>query len=56
MAGFFQSLAELLPKGYAWPRNPRSTLMAVVKGIADAFEELHAVTHFTAQQWVPHQT
>lgn len=55
MDKFWQSLAALLPTGYAWPRNPDSTLMRVVKALAGGFDELHRFIRMTAFQWQPHQ-
>ena len=56
MSRFAQSLQQLLPTGFAWPRNPRSVLMRVLHGVAAAFDELHQFVFATAQQWLPHQT
>lgn len=53
---FTQALQQLLPTGFAWPRNPRSVLMRVLHGVAAAFDELHQFVLATAQQWLPHQT
>ncbi len=56
MSRFAQSLQQLLPTGFAWPRNPRSVLMRVLHGVAAAFDELHQFVQATARQWLPHQT
>ncbi|WP_310614331.1 putative phage tail protein [Limnohabitans sp.] len=56
MDKFFQSLAQLLPTGFAWPRDPSSTLMRVVRGVSASFAELHAYTLFVAGEWLPHKT
>lgn len=53
---FTQALQQLLPTGFAWPRNLRSVLMRVLHGVAAAFDELHQFVLATAQQWLPHQT
>ena len=53
---FAQALQQLLPTGFAWPRNPRSVLMRVLHGVAASFDELHQFVLATAQQWLPHQT
>jgi hypothetical protein len=42
MNKFWQALATLLPTGYAWPREPSSTLMRVLLGVALAFDNLSA--------------
>lgn len=51
-----QALAALLPTGYAWPRAPRSVLMAVLRSIGASFAELHRFIDATAGQWLPHRT
>lgn len=56
MDKFLQSLANLLPSGYAWPRDPDSVLMRVLRGVAAAFSELHDFTDKTVLQWLPHLT
>lgn len=56
MDKFWQALAALLPTGFAWPRNPLSTLMRVMRAMAGGFSELHEFTRLTANQWLPHQT
>lgn len=56
MDKFWQALAALLPTGYAWPRDPSSTLMRVVRAIALALHELHQFSRLTANQFQPHQT
>ncbi|MGH8759133.1 MAG: putative phage tail protein [Burkholderiales bacterium] len=56
MEKFLQALATLLPTGFAWPRNPDSTLMRVIRGVAAAFHELHEVTSETVRQWQPATT
>lgn len=56
MDKFWQSLAALLPTGYAWPRDPSSTLMRVIRALALALHELHSFSRLTALQWLPHQT
>ena len=56
MSKFWQALAALLPQGFAWPRDPDSTLMRVMRGIAGSFHELHEFARMTAFQWMPHNT
>lgn len=53
---FYQSMTYLMPVGYAWPRDPSSTLMRVLQGMAGAFGELHRWTHRSATEWLPHMT
>lgn len=54
MEKFLQALSYLLPTGFAWPRDPDSTLMRVLRGIAGTFDELHQFTTATVAQWQPH--
>lgn len=56
MDKFQQALAQLLPQGYAWPRDPQSTLMRVIGGMAGSFAELDAVTTQTTVEWLPQST
>ncbi|MES1977564.1 MAG: putative phage tail protein [Pseudomonadota bacterium] len=56
MEKFVQSLAKLLPTGFAWPRDPASTLMRVIRGVAASFNQLHEDTHEIVRQWQPHHT
>lgn len=56
MDKFWQALSYLLPTGFAWPRDPNSTLMRVMRALALALNELHEFTRLTANQWQPHQT
>ena len=56
MNKFWQALTYLLPSGFAWPRDPSSVLMRLVKALADALQELHDFTRQVANQWQPHQT
>lgn len=53
---FVQALACLLPTGYAWPRDPDSVLMRVLRGMAASFAALHDFSAKTLQQWQPHLT
>lgn len=53
---FVESLSDLLPEGFAWPRDPSSVLMRTIRGIAGSFEELHRFTHATVAQWQPYTT
>lgn len=56
MEKFLQALANLLPTGFAWPREPSSTLMRVLRGIAAAFNDLHETTSEVVRQWQPVST
>lgn len=56
MDKFWQALTYLLPSGFAWPRDPSSTLMRVMRALALALHELNEFTRLTANQWQPHQT
>lgn len=53
MDKFWQALAQLLPTGFAWPRDTTSTLMRVMRGMAGSFDELHETTHEVVRQWQP---
>ncbi|URI11049.1 DUF2313 domain-containing protein [Aquincola tertiaricarbonis] len=53
---FSQALQHLLPQGYAWPRDPSSVLMRLLRGMAASFAELHDYTAHTAGEWLPHAT
>lgn len=39
---YAQLLADLLPRGWAWPRDPESVLMRTWAGLAGEFARLHA--------------
>ncbi len=56
LASFIQSLSYLLPQGYAWPRDPNSTLMKVLSGLAALFSDLHTWTLNQTNEWLPHLT
>jgi len=56
MDKFLQALAYLLPTGFAWPRDPDSTLMRVLRGLAGLFDEFHQFTAATVRQWQPATT
>lgn len=53
---FLQSLSYLLPRGFAWPRDPGSTLMRVVRPLAQELDDLHQFTHGTVMRWQPATT
>lgn len=53
---FYQSLTYLLPPGFAWPRDPNSVWMRLLRGVAASFEELHAFTQQTGTEWLPQTT
>lgn len=55
-AQFYQSLTYLVPTGFAWPRDPNTTLMRTLHGVAAGFSELHDWTLSTAADWLPHMT
>lgn len=56
MDKFLQALSFLMPTGFAWPRDPKSVLMRVLRGLAGAFDELHRYTTECVYQWMPHRT
>ena len=56
MDKFWQSLSFLLPQGFAWPRDPQSTVMRVLRGWALSLSQLHDFTHATVRQWQPATT
>lgn len=51
-----QALAQLLPVGFAWPRDTGSVWMRVIDGMAGSFDELEAITDQVVQEWLPHAT
>ncbi len=51
-----QSLAYLLPQGWAWPREGTSVWMRLLRGVAANFDELHAFTQQTCAEWLPQNT
>ncbi len=53
---FYQSLTYLVPTGFAWPRDPNSTLQRVLRGVAGSFADLHDWTEQSAAEWLPHLT
>jgi uncharacterized protein YmfQ (DUF2313 family) len=53
---FHESLAGLLPQGYAWPRDPDSVLMRVVASEAAELDEHTEAVHAMVNQWQPHAT
>ena len=56
MEKFLQALANLLPTGFAWPREASSTLLKVMRGVAGAFDELHNFITEAVRQWQPATT
>lgn len=56
MDKFAQALAYLLPSGFAWPRDPNSVLMRVLRGLAASFAELHLWSQLTVRHWQPIST
>lgn len=56
MEKFFQSIANLLPTGYAWPRAAGSTLMRVMRGVAATFNQHHEDAAEIVRQWQPATT
>ncbi|KLN54739.1 putative phage tail protein [Variovorax paradoxus] len=53
---FIQALTYLLPQGFAWPREPDSTLMRVLRAVAGMFDGLHRFTRATVFEWQPATT
>lgn len=53
---FTESLAGLLPTGHAWPRDPGSTLMAVVRSKAAQLAQHTDDVHAMVRQWQPATT
>lgn len=53
MDKFLQALTYLLPQGFAWPREPSSTLMRVMRAVAGMFEELHLFSRAAVAEWQP---
>lgn len=53
---FTESLAGLLPQGHAWPRDPGSTLMAVVRSKAAQLAQHTDDVHAMVRQWQPATT
>jgi uncharacterized protein YmfQ (DUF2313 family) len=53
---FAESLAGLLPTGHAWPRDPGSVLMAVIRSEAAELAQHTADVHAAVRQWQPHTT
>lgn len=53
MDKFLQALTYLLPQGFAWPREPSSTLMRVMRAVAGMFDELHRFTRAAVAEWQP---
>lgn len=56
VAKFTESLAGLLPQGYAWPRSPDSVLMSVVRAEAAQHAQFTAEVHAMVRQWQPATT
>lgn len=54
MDRFYQALISLLPQGLAWPRDPSSTWMRVMRATAQSFAQLHDFIFETVHQWQPH--
>lgn len=53
---FAESLAGLLPQGHAWPRDPGSVLMAVIRSEAADLAQHTEDVHAMVKQWQPHTT
>jgi uncharacterized protein YmfQ (DUF2313 family) len=49
-----ETLANLLPTGFAWPRDEDSVVMRTIKGMAGGFAELDEFIRATVAQWQPH--
>jgi hypothetical protein len=52
----YQSLSGLLPQGWAWPRDPKSVLMAVVRAKAGELLEHSQAVDAMVRQWQPAYT
>jgi len=39
---YAQAMADLLPRGWAWSRDPRSVLMLTIEGLAAEYARVHA--------------
>lgn len=50
---FAESLAGLLPQGHAWPRDPGSVLMAVIRSEAADLAQHTDDVHAMVRQWQP---
>lgn len=53
---FIESLSGLLPQGYAWPRDPGSVLMAVIRSEAAELSAHTEAVHAAVRQWQPSTT
>lgn len=53
---FTDSLAGLLPEGFAWPRDPGTVLMCVVQGLAAALADDKASHEAMLLSWLPNGT
>ena len=53
---FTQALAALLPEGGAWPRDPASTLMLLLQGLASELERLDGRAALLLQETDPAAT
>lgn len=56
MDKFAQALSYLLPTGFAWPRDPNSVLMRVLRGLAASLAQLHRWSNLTVRHWQPATT
>lgn len=56
MDKFAQALSYLLPTGFAWPRDPNSVLMRVLRGLAANLAQLHLWSNLTVRHWQPATT
>jgi uncharacterized protein YmfQ (DUF2313 family) len=52
-AKYQQALAGVLPRGFAWPRQPDSVVMRVMAGLAGSFAELDDGIKTIVEQWQP---
>lgn len=53
---YTQSMAFLLPEGFAWPRDPGSVLMRLVRAFAGQLAEADDFAAATVAEWQPHRT
>lgn len=53
---FYESLQGLLPQGFAWPRQPDSTWMRLLRSEAEQLAQHTDDIHAMVRQWQPHTT
>lgn len=50
---YVQALSQLLPPGWAFPRNPVSTVMLVLSGQAGMLSDFDEYANEAVRQWIP---